>query len=254
VRASATSTLLAATAVSLAGCVASGFSFPAPKSLSVEDKLTLWATYYHVYRASPSQEGQPLLDTAGNALTPALSDRDWCLGAVEGTIAIEANSRTDTYNYAGRADALQIDCARVLNLDPAKTPWAAALGRSRYRHARGPYGDGIDDYILVPFRSIAVDPATVPFGSVLYIPAARGTKHVLPDGTRIEHDGYFFAADRGGAIRGTHIDVFCGIRADNCLPAVVKNRSTDTFEAYAIDDARIVAQLLRQHLLTSPAR
>ena len=32
----------------------------------------------------------------------------------------------------------------------------------------------------------------------------------LPSGESASHDGFFFAADRGGAIRGNHIDVFVG--------------------------------------------
>jgi 3D (Asp-Asp-Asp) domain-containing protein len=48
------------------------------------------------------------------------------------------------------------------------------------------------------YQSIAVDPAVIPLGSKVYIPAYRN------DG----HGGWFVAQDTGGGIAGRHIDVF----------------------------------------------
>jgi 3D (Asp-Asp-Asp) domain-containing protein len=48
------------------------------------------------------------------------------------------------------------------------------------------------------YRSIAVDPAVIPLGSRVYIPAYRH------DG----HGGWFLAQDTGGAIGGRHLDVY----------------------------------------------
>jgi 3D (Asp-Asp-Asp) domain-containing protein len=59
---------------------------------------------------------------------------------------------------------------------------------------------------LRPFRTAAVDPALIPLGTVLYIPAWRGGH--WPDGT--VRDGCFRAADSGSAIRGRHVDLFAG--------------------------------------------
>lgn len=67
-----------------------------------------------------------------------------------------------------------------------------------------PYGYGIDLRILVPFRSVAVDPVVVPMGSRVYIPKAVGMR--LPDGSI--HDGYFEAIDIGDAIKNHRIDMF----------------------------------------------
>lgn len=67
-----------------------------------------------------------------------------------------------------------------------------------------PYGYGLEDYVLKPFRSVAVDPKVVPIPSRVYIPQAKGT--VLPDGSI--HDGYFEAVDIGDAIQDQRIDVF----------------------------------------------
>lgn len=76
--------------------------------------------------------------------------------------------------------------------------------RWRWCGPEAPYGYGFEDYILLPFRSAAVDPTVVPLGSKLYIPAARGAR--LPDGT--VHDGYFHAIDIGSAITDRKIDLF----------------------------------------------
>lgn len=67
-----------------------------------------------------------------------------------------------------------------------------------------PYGFGFEDVPLVPFRSVAVDPKVIPLGSMVYIPAAKGT--LLPDGAI--HDGYFGAVDIGSLIQDRKIDVF----------------------------------------------
>lgn len=67
-----------------------------------------------------------------------------------------------------------------------------------------PYGYGLEEYLLRPFRSVAVDPKVVPIPSRVYIPAAKGAR--LPDGTI--HDGFFEAVDIGGAIQDKRIDVF----------------------------------------------
>ncbi len=67
-----------------------------------------------------------------------------------------------------------------------------------------PYGYGLQDYILKPFHSVAVDPSVIPIPSKVYIPAAKGIP--LPDGTI--HDGYFDAVDIGDAIQNQRIDIF----------------------------------------------
>ncbi len=67
-----------------------------------------------------------------------------------------------------------------------------------------PYGYGVNNIPLVPFRSVAVDPKVVPMGAKVYIPKAVGA--VLPDGS--VHDGMFRAVDIGDAIKNHRIDVF----------------------------------------------
>lgn len=94
---------------------------------------------------------------------------------------------------------------RVLNYAARmKHPDGSTEIRYRVCGPEAPYGYGVDDIPLVPFRSVAVDPKVVPIGSRLYIPAAIGAE--LPDGTL--HDGFFHAVDIGDAIQNKRIDVF----------------------------------------------
>ncbi len=60
--------------------------------------------------------------------------------------------------------------------------------------------------ILTPFVSVAGDPAFIPWGSVMILDA------VLPgyQGTENFVSGPVLVQDTGGAIRGRHLDLFCG--------------------------------------------
>lgn len=228
------------------------FALP-PPDIATAQHVRLWATHYNVHPASAAAMGLPLLGMDGTVVGPALSARDWCLAALEGTVAVTMDTGTTTYNYAGKAADARIDCVQVLALDPVGKPWANALGRSRFKRSRGPYGEGAGDFDLVPYRTIAVDPGTLKFGTVLYVPAARGTAVTLPNGTQVVHDGYFFAADTGGAIRQTHIDVFCGVATSNGFPGFVHSDATQTFDAWVVDDAEIADYLSGLHRPTVDA-
>jgi 3D (Asp-Asp-Asp) domain-containing protein len=223
-------------ATSSAAAAQDTFALPPPE-VAIAQHIRLWATHYNVHPDTAAAAGLPLLDLAGATIGPMLSPRDWCLAALEGTVAVTTDTGTATYNYAGRAAEAQVDCVQALALDPVGKPWAHALGRSRFKRSRGPYGEGAGDVDLVPYRTIAVDPSTLPLGTVLYVPDARGVTVTRPDGTRVVHDGYFFAADTGGAIKRMHIDVFCGVATSNCFPGVVHSDATKTFDAYVVDDA-----------------
>src|SRR5690606_23300052 len=135
-----------------------------------------------------------------NSLGPVLTRREWCDAAMEGSIQVDDGlGRLTTYNYAGTSSSHQVDCSAYYSHSPSH--------KVKFRLANGEYGDGVRDYKLVPFRSIAVDPTYYPYGSVVYIPAARGNIIKLPNGETAIHDGYFFAVDTGGLIKTNHIDV-----------------------------------------------
>lgn len=76
----------------------------------------------------------------------------------------------------------------------------------------GVRGIGLKDSLgcrLQPMRTVAVDPRVFPRHSVLFIKETVGLK--MPDGTA--HDGYWYASDVGGAIKGARIDLFTGAGA-----------------------------------------
>ena len=62
---------------------------------------------------------------------------------------------------------------------------------------------------LAPMRTVAVDPKIFPRHSVLFIKETVGLK--MPDGS--SHDGFWYASDVGGAIKGARIDLFTGAGA-----------------------------------------
>jgi 3D (Asp-Asp-Asp) domain-containing protein len=75
--------------------------------------------------------------------------------------------------------------------------WSAGKGRKYVRLPGVTFAAG-SSLPLKYYRSIAVDPGTIPLGSRVYVPAYK-------------HDGYggwFVARDTGGAIGGRHIDVY----------------------------------------------
>jgi len=171
------------------------FDIPEP-NISQLEKRTLWATYYHVWPATEASTGVPLLNKKNQEISARISERDWCKGAIEGTILInKTDVSVKTYNYVDHKGPKQVDCARVLQINPVTKPWITATGKSRYRLARGAYGDGVLNYRLIPYRTIAVDKTRIPYGSALYIPRARGVTITLPSGAPAVHDGFFFAAD-----------------------------------------------------------
>jgi 3D (Asp-Asp-Asp) domain-containing protein len=99
----------------------------------------------------------------------------------------------------------------------------------------------------VPYRSIAIDRSDIPIGTVIFIPAARGVKVILPSGEIAVHDGYFFAADVGGTIKDDRIDVFIATADTNPFP-FIKSMSTGTFESFIITSDSIIEKLKKSHM------
>ena len=225
------------------------FDFPEPSTLNPESKRRLWATQYFVFPVTAVPNGQPILDMSGQSLGPQVSPKDWCKAAIEGTMSVKTlDGKQKVFNFAGRGSGDQVNCQVVLN-SPQLKP---AINKSRFTVARGPFGDGVHNLFLVPFRSIAIDSAQLDglrFESAIFVPAARGTKLTLPSGREVVHDGYFFAADTGGMIKGDHIDVFTGIVTDahNPFPQFVKSDHNKTFDAFLVTDAQITAALKTMH-------
>lgn len=145
-------------------------------------------TFYWV--ALEEDDGDPrthaLKDMAGNRLA-MVSEKFY------GSIRLEGTGRLldgRVINYAGRVNK----------------PGGGQEVRYLVCPPSAPYGYGVDERPLIPFRSVAVDPSVVPMGSRVFIPQAVGA--VLPNGD--VHDGMFQAVDIGDAIKSKRIDVFTG--------------------------------------------
>ena len=62
---------------------------------------------------------------------------------------------------------------------------------------------------VAAMRTVAVDPKVIPRRTVIFIKETVGLP--MPDGGR--HDGYWYASDIGGAIKGLKLDLFSGFGA-----------------------------------------
>lgn len=212
-----------------------------PPALEGRRRVKLWATHYSIPRvyAQHGDDAVALLDIHGNELGAKLSPKDFCRAAMEGTVAVLSKRGKKLYDFDGIADAEQVDCKQYF-------PRHAAIGRSRFKPARGVHGSGAGGRSMVPYRSIAVDPRLIALGSVLFVPAARGVVVTLDNGDTQIHDGYFYAADTGGAIEGNHVDVFIGYSAWNPF-SFVKSHPGATFDAYLVEEPLVLEALAEAH-------
>lgn len=88
----------------------------------------------------------------------------------------------------------------------------------------GARGVGVLDSLgcrVVAMRTAAIDTRVIPRRTLLFIEETVGLK--MPDG-RI-HDGYWYASDTGGAIKGQRIDLFTGSGSSSMKPLMGLNMS-----------------------------
>ena len=217
------------------------FDFQEPRPSDLGVSYTLWATYYYLPEIKEDSGSYPLRDITGLELGPTLTLKHWCDTAMEGSVKINyKNGDVKTLNYAGVSNDYFVDCKSIF-------PKHTGIGKTKFREAHGIYGDGIDDYILSPYRSLATDLDYIKPGTVLYVPKARGALIKLPSGRVINHDGYFFAADKGGAIKGNHVDVYIGNSTSAPFFPWVESTSSKTFEAFVVTDPKVIADLTYLH-------
>ncbi|HLM83006.1 MAG TPA: 3D domain-containing protein [Terriglobales bacterium] len=207
------------------------FDIPPPTSLEGLHLLQIWATEYHVVLIVGAHGDIPLLDTSGNPLGPQLTPKQFCNAALEGTVKID----NCTFNQDGKGSARQVNCIPYVHRD---------VGFNRFAKAKGPFGDGVRGYALIPYRTIATDNRFIPTGTVLFIPSAVG--QLLPTGQK--HDGYFFAGDVGD-MKDNHIDVFNGDTAASFK--FVLSVPNPTVPSYVIDKQAIVNRLSISHSLSN---
>jgi 3D (Asp-Asp-Asp) domain-containing protein len=75
---------------------------------------------------------------------------------------------------------------------------------------------------VVAMRTLAVDKAVIPRRTVVFIKETVGLP--MPNGDK--HDGYWYASDVGGAIKGQRLDLFSGQGATSMKPLMGLNLST----------------------------
>lgn len=72
---------------------------------------------------------------------------------------------------------------------------------------------------VVAMRTVAVDKTVIPRRTVLFIKETVGLP--MPDGST--HDGYWYASDVGGAIKGLKLDLFSGLGRASMAPLMGLN-------------------------------
>lgn len=88
----------------------------------------------------------------------------------------------------------------------------------------GAKGVGVLDSLgcrVVAMRTAAIDTRVIPRRTLLFIQETVGLK--MPDGRL--HDGYWYASDTGGAIKGQRIDLFTGAGSSSMKPMMGLNMS-----------------------------
>lgn len=214
------------------------FKYRALEDAELGEPIVTWATNYFIPEYQNGSGDIAIRDMAGNELGPKLSLKEWCISALEGSVKITfEDGSSSVYNYQGNEESNLVDCSTILPFDLSKT---------KFRKSKTIFGEGINNYLLAPYRTIATDQTKIPLGTVLYIPEARGNKIQVGDKTII-HDGYFFVGDRGGAIKDNHIDVFTGINHYASFFPWIGHKAEVQFKAYVVKDPAIIQELTSLH-------
>lgn len=133
---------------------------------------------------------------------------------------------------AAATEAAEVDTEAVASLElndeqqihmNADADWRAS---ARLYHAGGGGATGNDSLGCRPIamRTVATDPNVIPRRTRLFIRETVGLQ--LADGTT--HDGYWYASDTGGAIRGAKIDLYTGHGRGSMRPVMPLNMKTLT--------------------------
>jgi 3D (Asp-Asp-Asp) domain-containing protein len=175
-----------------------GSSSPAPEpSGALPDTSGVFRnTYYDFPREGSGQKTATLFDGACAPLASVTPD-------FHDAVCVQGSGRVGsgaTVSFARRG----CDCAAACPRTGEKICFDR-LDPQRFPHGRGAMGRAI-----TPMRTVAVDSAVIPLGTVIYVPELAGLP--LPDGGR--HDGCFVAEDRGIRVIGKQIDVFTGDPAE----------------------------------------
>jgi len=135
--------------------------------------------------------------------------------AVASGLGVESTGPVDEGSDSGMVD-LTPEQQALMDEDP---DWTA---RVNLYHAGGGGATGNDSLGCrpIPMRTMAVDPRYIPRRTRLFIPETVGMR--MPDGAL--HDGYWYASDTGGAIKGQKIDLYTGHGRGSMRPAMRFNQ------------------------------
>ncbi|MEZ5938479.1 MAG: 3D domain-containing protein [Hyphomonadaceae bacterium] len=223
------------------------FMLPEPQDESLGAKQRLWATWYYmptVRAASLAAFAVPLKGRKGEDISAPLTKTDWCNAALQGSVWVERPDGDATaYVFVDARGPQQTDCGG--HLGNLSTGIKNATGRARFATFKHPAGCDVRRYPLQPYRTIAVDPHRFRMGTVLYSPDLRGQVFRYR-GEVYVHDGYLIASDRGGAIKGNHIDVFVEDPAGvDPLPNIIQSNPGGAFDAYPVKSSDPAAAALK---------
>jgi 3D (Asp-Asp-Asp) domain-containing protein len=225
---------------------AMAFQLEAPTPETLGPDLRLWATHYHTPVIRPAPEtisaAFPLLDRKGNGISPPLRHKDWCDAALQGSVSIKQGNKSVAYVFVDAKGPEQANCDAYLGKlsDGVKS----ATRRARFMRVNHALGCGLRNIPLMPFRTIAVDTSIIPIGSVVYVSELRG-RPFEHEGRTLVHDGYLFAGDRGGAIRGRHIDVFMTDTPVTPFEDIFASTKRRTFSAHIVNADHPAARAVR---------
>jgi 3D (Asp-Asp-Asp) domain-containing protein len=222
------------------------FSINVPSDTTKLKKINLWATQYFIPQLN-SSGNIPFIDQKGKALGLYADTCSFCEARLEGTVYVKDSSgKVTVLNFAGTGERSLVDCRkckRFLNSKLDIESWGKTVWSVSEK-----FGNGVKNYSLLPYRTIAVDPKMIPYGTVIFIPSIRGKIILLPDGTKSAHDGYFFAGDTGSAIHKNHIDIFTGIVSENPFPETIQSNEKKIFNACIITDQKIIQTVTSWHI------
>lgn len=220
------------------------FALPAPEPEALADPMKLWATHYHTPLVTPAppelSAAFPLINRKNQSISPMLRHRDWCEAALQGSVSvIDASGQATAYVFVDSKGPEQANCDQWLGKlsDGVKR----ATRRARFMAVDHPFGCGVRSIPLMPFRTLAVDPNVIPIGSVVFVPELRGRTFNF-SGRDLVHDGYLFAGDRGGAIKGVHVDVFHGPYQGSPFEDLFASHAGRTFDAHIVAKDQPAAQ------------
>lgn len=138
-------------------------------------------------------------------------------------VAVAADPVVESVEAESGSEALPELSAEQAELMAGDPDWRAS---ARLYHAGGGGATGNDSLGCRPIamRTVAVDPRVIPRRTKLFIRETVGLR--LADGT--VHDGYWYASDTGGAIKGAKIDLYTGHGRGSMRPAMPLNMRTLT--------------------------